>query len=466
MRTLTSILSVIALIAFTTSCGDSPSAPVVPTVGQLKVKVVTTGGDIDPVYWVSVDSVHKQIFENGGVTVTVPSGSATVDLTDVAANCVVDGATSISVKVTPPDTANVLFRVTCYPTGFQITLRTTGFDIPFDAFVLQLKGSASGTLPVAVGPNASFTITRLEPGSYSLRLDGLAERCSAASGHELNVVLPPRTVVQVKVDITCVEPVRLEKIAYTVDSTWGNVTSFLALSNPDGTQRSIIGPGLSPSWSPDGKNLVYANPDCANYYYYYYFTCPRTLVAIDPETLRYVYLGNGDTPAWAPIGNLVAFVTSDGLLAVTPATLPSPSLVPIPKGLFASDPAWSPDGQTIAFGCRTSTGSTRLCVVNKDGSGFRQLTDSTADRAYHPAWSHDGGAIVFNSVSVSRSAIAIIPASGGAITVLAEGFDPAWSRDGTSLIFARADGLFTMNADGTNQKRVTTGKQRAPAWRP
>jgi TolB protein len=171
-------------------------------------------------------------------------------------------------------------------------------------------------------------------------------------------------------------------------------------------------------------------------------------------------------PAWSPNGDVIAFVSTDGSLAIAPSAGGPSSRVSLPQGLHASDPSWSPDSQSLAFGCNATNEFTRLCIVKRDGTGFRQLTDPTSDPAYHPAWSRDGNTIVFTSVSVVRSSIAVMPAAGGAIQILTEGFDPAWSRDGTKLVFARSDGLFTMNSDGSNVQRLTTGKHRAPAWRP
>ena len=54
------------------------------------------------------------------------------------------------------------------------------------------------------------------------------------------------------------------------------------------------------------------------------------------------------------------------------------------------EPAWSPDGTTIAF--ESSTG---ISVIRADGTGLRSVRDG----GYQPAWSRDGTAIAFRDVA-------------------------------------------------------------------
>src|SRR4029078_13449848 len=119
---------------------------------------------------------------------------------------------------------------------------------------------------------------------------------------ELNVELPPRTIVPVAFEFACSPVVRLEKIAYMMDSEEG---AHVALSRPDGTQESVIGLGASPSWSPDGKQLAYFSTECSDDYYSY---CTTYVNAIDPETLRSRILTIGSMPAWSPENDVVAFI--------------------------------------------------------------------------------------------------------------------------------------------------------------
>jgi hypothetical protein len=429
--------------------------------GLIRISVTTTGGDIDDKYQVVAGSGMIEVTANGNFTMSSKPGQVTVELTGVANNCVVDGSPSVTVDVPRGNTTEVLFRVTCTRTGFQISVHTVGDDMP-DSYTLSMTGRG----PMSVAANTNFLVSRLAPGAYSLKLESPITTCSSTSPGELSVDLPPRTVVPVTFEVVCTAVVRLEEIAFQVDSAGSSgATSYLALAKPDGTGQTLIGTGSAPSWSPGRTQFAYADADCTGYYYYYY-SCFQIIRAIDPEILRKRNLAVGSMPAWSPTDDVVAFVEQNGSLSLVTTSGSTIVRLKTPDSLVTSFPTWSPDGRTIAFTCNSPNGFSRLCVINKDGSGFHQLTDETSDPAVHPAWSHDGSTIAFASIGVSQTAIATIAPSGGTITKLTEGFDPAWSRDGTKLIFARSDGLFTMNTDGSGVARLTTGRHRAPSWRP
>jgi TolB protein len=93
-----------------------------------------------------------------------------------------------------------------------------------------------------------------------------------------------------------------------------------------------------------------------------------------------------------------------------------------------------------------------------------RLTNDPAGKG-RPAWRPDGSSIAFTRYS-SRQEILLITLGGGAVTRLTDGSDPAWSPDGSRIVFAGGDGLYTIEVDGSNRHRLTTGAHSAPAWRP
>jgi Tol biopolymer transport system component len=66
---------------------------------------------------------------------------------------------------------------------------------------------------------------------------------------------------------------------------------------------------------------------------------------------------------------------------------------------FNMQPAWSPDGNLIAFSSdRDSGGSMDIWLMYKDGTNLVQLYDSPAD-CYNPAFSPDGRKVAFSNGS-------------------------------------------------------------------
>lgn len=118
-----------------------------------------------------------------------------------------------------------------------------------------------------------------------------------------------------------------------------------------------------------------------------------------------------------------------------------------------------------------------IYVVNADGSGLRRLTtDPAAD--FDPSWSPDGRQIAFRHETEGGEATAeiyVMNADGSERRNLTmrpgQDHSPAWAPNGRRIAFASVRGgampsIWTMNADGSGQKRVTRGTGEYPAWSP
>lgn len=92
-------------------------------------------------------------------------------------------------------------------------------------------------------------------------------------------------------------------------------------------------------------------------------------------------------------------------------------------GIFRGECSWAPNGKQIAFGMDIPKEQrTHLCVIDKDGKNFRQLTQGgpvlkPAGRIgfpnpliFYPAWSPDGDQIAYSVLKPGSSDIYIISA--------------------------------------------------------
>ncbi len=145
-----------------------------------------------------------------------------------------------------------------------------------------------------------------------------------------------------------------------------------------------------------------------------------------------------------------------------------------------SSPAWSPDGKSIAFvSNRTDNpdgnSNSDIWVVSADntdkGQTLRQVTtNENSDRS--PAWSPDGKSIAYITVTdkdamwYATDKLAIVPATGGQPTLLADNLDrnisnPKFSDDGRLIYFMLEESgtrvIASIGPTGKNFKRVVQG---------
>jgi Tol biopolymer transport system component len=126
----------------------------------------------------------------------------------------------------------------------------------------------------------------------------------------------------------------------------------------------------------------------------------------------------------------------------------SPSNEDIPGAEERSDTQPQVSAELIAF-VSDREGSDALFVMRSDGSGVRRLTGDLP-AVSHPAWSADGQQIAFNAGSPTASDIYLINLDGSGLTKITNhagaNFYPTWSPDGSRLAFSSNEtvtGTFT-----------------------
>lgn len=147
-------------------------------------------------------------------------------------------------------------------------------------------------------------------------------------------------------------------------------------------------------------------------------------------------------------------------------------------------PAWSPDGQRIAF-VRYVVDEARddIFLMDADGSNIVRRTFSggggTNRPGFHsPTWSPDGTRLAVATGGTYEGSIYVLEAAddGGDPVALADmAAAPAWSPDGSEIAFVSLSGddgynaLHATNADGSGAREVTPrdgGGIDRPTWSP
>ncbi|MCE9601828.1 MAG: amidohydrolase family protein [Gemmatimonadetes bacterium] len=142
----------------------------------------------------------------------------------------------------------------------------------------------------------------------------------------------------------------------------------------------------------------------------------------------------------------------------------------------ARQPAWSPDGRTIAFqGFRD--GGFHVWTVGADGQGLRQLTNGPFDDR-EPTYSRDGTRIAFSSDrgNAGNYDIWTLDLASGALTQVTrdrgDDYMPSWSPDGSEIAFIgtrdRAPRVLAVAVATGNERVLATarGTVDAPSWGP
>jgi len=251
-----------------------------------------------------------------------------------------------------------------------------------------------------------------------------------------------------------------------------NDTLWIYLADPEGGGATPLVQGNLPSWSPDGLRIAFERGDSVH------------VIDIDGGDER--FLAKGRWPAWSPRGS-IAFTNSAGIVVMSPngaweLLLVRHDLRPDTYAewdMGVGKPAWSPDGSRVAFEHRGDGDMVpaQIFVVNADGSNPERLTSTRGGQFAEsdPSWSPDGEEVAFWSYASGLTAMR--PGSGIArglyqnFPAVSYGAKPAWSPDGGTILFnanlfSAADrSTWTMAAAGGTPRELIRGSINA-AWSP
>ena len=237
---------------------------------------------------------------------------------------------------------------------------------------------------------------------------------------------------------------------------------------PDGKQlRNLTEtPGIAeylPVWSPDRTKIAFKRWK------------EKWILVMDSDgrNVRAMEGVDADFPsdgyAWSPDGRKIVSAVA-WYFSLYDVETEKEETVIVPDAGFIGNFAWSPDGQRLAFEFWKPRGipeTTDICVINVDGSGFSELTRHPGNDRY-PAWSPDGQQIAFYSDRNRRGGIFLMNADGSDVRRLTTGGEerPSWSPDGQKIAFhiEQKDSIFigVMKKNGRNIKLIAEGYD--PSW--
>ena len=318
----------------------------------------------------------------------------------------------------------------------------------------------------------------------------------------------------------------------TIPNHWEHMQSTgIYIMHPDGTGLKRVTPegsvAGSPSWSADGKRIIYYWTDEIGAYLSKNANIRMDLMAVEVATgVRRTLTATTDTkfsPQFLP-GDRLGYVartgddkeglkmrypdrhvvtvaqgavrraswSGDGAHVVYDRVL-QPASIERVVPVFSRDPdfelrlnepfpSYSPDGRRIVYSAQAHNGldpqDTSIEIMNADGTGVKTLFKKEGYSAFNAVWSPTGDKIAlsvghyFRREAGPAAPIALMnPDGSGYREIVDDGVNngfPSWSPDGKKIVYKHGKQLAILNVADGKSTMLTDGKHydNFPSWSP
>ncbi len=296
-------------------------------------------------------------------------------------------------------------------------LTVMGFtNVPADSVHYLLAGKNDGN----VEGQLSFGKSMLFSKAYS----GASTRAQAH-----------RLADDVVLKITGVKGIAETKVAFKAET---GRDSEIYMSDFDGFGPQMVTRDhtivAAPCWVPGHFALYYTSYKLGNPDIFY-----QNLTSGERSNFAH-YGGMNSSAAVSPDGRKVAMILSkSGSPDVYVCDADGSNLKRLTTNReYDSSPCWSPDGQWICYASKAD-GRRSLYKVSAGGGAPTRISTSGISNPSEPDWSPDGKWIAFTA-QMGDFNLCVVPAEGGAATLITSGEDPCWAPNSRTLIFVRRKG--------------------------
>jgi len=238
-----------------------------------------------------------------------------------------------------------------------------------------------------------------------------------------------------RIAFSCFVPVEMTRrdertgsvVRYTITSS--QICVYSTASNRLISFPRFRGTNNSPAWSPDGQEIAFSSSQSGDPEIY-------TIGADGSHLHRLTFsAGVNTSPAWNPkTGKEMIFVSDRGgdgvpVLYQMNSDGTNVSKIALPDMGYVIDPAWSPNGQLVAFSWRRPSGNYDIYVMDIVSHQLVELTKDEG-RNERPSWAPDGRHLVFESTRTGTRQIWSMLADGSEphqLTFSGENESPNWS---------------------------------------